>query len=262
MRRTNRLMGFLALLLLVLNARAEPATQLNQLTIITEDYPPYNYLHEGQITGHAVALLLAASQLAGSPIQRADIDVKPWARGYHEVLNGSRSLLFSTSRSPAREHLFKWAGPIVEEHIALVAKKSRQFQVSSVAQLKTLRFGVVREDVSSHYLQPLGLAPSQIAQGNNVVSIARMLQADRIDIWPVAPDTANIILAKVNLNPDDYEVVAYLKSSALHYAFSKDVDDALVAQLQAALDQLRKTQPELFPTVNLDRLPLELPPIR
>lgn len=238
------------------------APQLNQLIYITEDYPPYNYLHDGKVMGQAVTLLVAASQLAGSPIEPDAIDVKPWARGYHETLNGSNRVLFSTSRSPNREKLFKWAGPIVEEHIALVAKKQRQFRITEVGQLKKLRFGVVREDVTSQFLEPLQLPPSQIAQGNSVVSIARMLQADRIDIWPVAPRTAEVILENIALNPSDFEVVAYLKTSALYYAFSKDVDDALVAQLQTALDQLRETQPHMFPASQLDRVPLELPPIR
>ena len=258
----NQIWQVIAILVLALSARAESATQLNQLIYITEDYPPYNYVEDGQLTGKAVTLLLIASRLAGSPVHLENIDVMPWARGYHETLNGKNRVLFSTSRSPAREQLFKWAGPIADEQIALIAKKSRQLNITSVEQLKGLRFGVVREDISSQYLEPLTLPSGQIAQGNNVHSIARMLQANRIDIWPVAPNTAKVILHKVGLNPDDYEVVAYLKASSLHFAFSKNVDDALVAKLQAALDELRQSQPHLFPTSYPDRLPLELPPIR
>ncbi|MBB3167334.1 substrate-binding periplasmic protein [Simiduia aestuariiviva] len=241
---------------------APPVAQLNQLVFISEDYPPYNHLEDGTASGWAVELLVAASVSMNSPVNKTDIQFKPWARGMHETLNGNRRVLFSTSRTPERESLFKWAGPIVEEHVALVAKKSRHLQVTSVEQLRPLRFGVVRDDVTNEFLAPLKLNSSQLALGNNVTSIARMLQANRIDVWPVAPATAWAILEKIDLKPGDYEVVAYLKASTLYYAFSADVDDALVAEFQDTLDQLRRTNPKLFPKSDLDLIPLSLPPIQ
>lgn len=248
-------------LTLSLAPRAAPSS-LQDLNFITEDYPPYNYLDKGVPKGEAVEILLAVSQLMNAPIERAKIQFKPWARGYHQVLTGSGQVLFATSRTPARESQFKWAGPIVQEHIALVAKKQRGFAINHISQLQALRFGVVREDVTSELLAPLNLRPNQVAQGNNVVSIARMLAANRIDLWPVAPATAWKILERIQLDPNDYEIVAYLKASTLYYAFSPDVDDQLIEEFQAALDQLRATQPSLFPAEHLDRVPLELPPIR
>jgi ABC-type phosphate/phosphonate transport system substrate-binding protein len=74
-----------------------------------------------------------------------------------------------------------------------------------------------------------------------------MLNAGRVDLWPVAPSAAALVLQHIGAQPDDFEVVAYLESAPLYYAISKDVSPSLVGQLQAALDQLRRQRPHLFP---------------
>lgn len=83
-----------------------------ELNYYTEDYPPYNYLKNGKVTGIAVETLnLVWEELGESPKK---ISLVPWARGYQKILNENDIVLFSTTRTPERENLFKWACPIAE----------------------------------------------------------------------------------------------------------------------------------------------------
>jgi polar amino acid transport system substrate-binding protein len=91
--------------------------------------------------------------IAGAKKSRADIKIWPWARGYETALKEKNTVLFSTTRTEARENLFKWVGPIMPSRIVLVAKKTEH-----QAKNKTI-------------------------QANSGVSVAKMLHADRVDMW-------------------------------------------------------------------------------
>ena len=102
---------------------AVSAQTVDDLTFITEDYPPFNFERDGKRQGIAVDALAEMLALAGARKTRADIKVWPWARGYETALKEKNTVLFSTTRTEAREGLFKWVGPIMPSRIVLVAKK-------------------------------------------------------------------------------------------------------------------------------------------
>ncbi len=77
------------------------------LSFITEAYPPYNFSDDNILRGIAVDLLVIASQQTPQPVQRSQIHLMPWARGYRTVLNTADTVLFSTTRTAERETLFK-----------------------------------------------------------------------------------------------------------------------------------------------------------
>lgn len=229
--------GIFSTLLVCLNA--VQATELNELNYITEISPPYNYRVDGELTGYAVELLLSATALAGRPIERQQINVQPWARAYRTLLEGPNCVLFSMTRTPEREALFKWAGPIGDDHVVLLAKKSLALDEGALGSLSGLRIGAIRNDVGELYLREQGLVNGQLILGVQPEHIAKMLVSDRLDLWAYDEYGARLTLGQIGADPDDYKVVRVLKSLQLYFAFSKDVDDRLVNEMQAAIDQLK-----------------------
>ncbi|UTA47192.1 transporter substrate-binding domain-containing protein [Simiduia sp. 21SJ11W-1] len=215
---------------------------MNELEYITENYPPFNYEEQGVLKGEAVELLIAATALAGSPITARDILMQPWARAFHNVLEGPNRVLFSTTRTPERENLFKWAGPIGSNHIVLVGKKSRNITLNDLADLNKYRVGAVRDDVGELFLRDLQLEKTIITLGVQPESIAKMLQSNRVDLWIYGESSAFNVLKRTGATPSDYTVVKVLKSLELYYAFSRDVDDRLVQELQAAIETIKGAQ--------------------
>ena len=61
-------------------------------------------------------------KVAGSQQTRGDIAFLPWARAYNLALNNKNVLLFSTTRTEAREALFKGVGPILKSNFVLFAR--------------------------------------------------------------------------------------------------------------------------------------------
>ncbi len=215
----------------------QPST-LSSLRYITEHSPPYNYLEDGVLKGPAVDLLLAATARAGSPITRGSILVQPWARAYRNALEGPNTVLFNTIRTEERETLFKWAGPTGTEKYVLVARRAQSIQITKPADIFQYRVGAVREDVGEAYLRELGVPARAITLTSSVDNLGKMLKANRIDLWAFGEDGWRQSLTDSGIDVDDYEAVYLLKKNDYFFAFSLDVDDALVKRMQWAIDAI------------------------
>ncbi len=82
------------------------AADITGLKYMTEIYPPFNFEKNGQLQGVAVDFLKEVWKEIGIPEQK--IEILPWARAYNLVQKTPNTVLFSTTRSEARENLFKW----------------------------------------------------------------------------------------------------------------------------------------------------------
>jgi polar amino acid transport system substrate-binding protein len=238
-RARARLLAFVAAALACVPAAAQ---SVDDLVFITEDYPPFNFERDGRRLGIAVDVLEEMLVQAGAKKTRADIRVWPWARGYETALKEKNTVLFSTTRTEAREHLFKWVGPIMPSRIVLVAKKQRAIQIKSADQIKqsAYKIGVVREDIGGQLLANLGVNKDRTVQANSGVSVAKMLQADRIDMWAYGAPVIMWNLKELGYPADAYEEVFTLtESQHYYYAINKDTDDRVVEKLQSALEQVK-----------------------
>lgn len=237
----GRILAAIVLAMIMVPAHSQT---IDDLTFITEDYPPFNFERDGKRQGIAVDTLAEMLALAGAKKSRADIKVWPWARGYETAQKEKNTVLFSTTRTEAREHLFKWVGPIMPSRIVLVAKKKRGIRITSVGDINTARYkvGVVREDIGGQLLDKMGAGKERLVLANSGVSLAKMLQADRIDLWAYGAPVIMWNLKELGFHAADYEEVFTLTESQHYYfAVNKETDDALVARLQAALEQVKSS---------------------
>lgn len=211
------------------------------LSFITEAYPPYNFSDDNILRGIAVDLLVIASQDTAQPVQRGQIRLMPWARGYRTVLSTPNTVLFATTRTTERERLFKWAGPIAATRVVLLARKVDKIRIQSSADLQRYRIGVIHEDIGEQSLLALGVAKQQLQISANADALSRQLHAGRIDLWAYEENVARWFLRNANLDQDDFESVYLLQQGELWYAFNPQVSDEKIQQLQKALDKLRNT---------------------
>lgn len=211
------------------------------LSFITEAYPPYNFSDDNILRGIAVDLLVIASQDTAQPVQRGQIRLMPWARGYRTVLSTPNTVLFATTRTTERERLFKWAGPIAATRVVLLARKADKIRIQSAADLQRYRIGVIHEDIGEQSLLALGVAKQQLQISANADALSRQLHAGRIDLWAYEENVARWFLRNANLDQDDFESVYLLQQGELWYAFNPQVSDEKIQQLQKSLDKLRNT---------------------
>ncbi|WP_319583816.1 transporter substrate-binding domain-containing protein [uncultured Pseudodesulfovibrio sp.] len=214
------------------------------LTFYTANVPPYTYTDEsGRFTGLSVDLDRAILDMAGMPVNDADIRHINWARAYQTVLTTPNTALFSLARTPVREGLFKWVGPLAVIPIGLIARKSSKLTVDRNTDLSRYRIAVVRGSAPSDEVQRLyGLSSSQLAKVSNAASQIRMLEAGRVDMIAQSEILAFTVIQELGFDLEEYEMVHVLVRDDLYMALNRDVDDKVVDKLQSCLDTLRKTE--------------------
>ncbi|WP_409523659.1 substrate-binding periplasmic protein [Nitrincola sp. MINF-07-Sa-05] len=219
------------------------AVEIDDLTFVTEEYPPVNFQQDGRLQGISVDMLEAMLIHLNAEARREDIQYLPWARGYEMVQRLPNTVLFATTRTDAREKLFKWVGPIVLSRNVLLARRDSELSVSSIDDLngQALQIAVIREDVAEQLLLEYGTEPDLVRWVASNDSAARMLHAGRIDLWAYGEDVALWRMRELGYETEEFEVVHVLDESPLYYALHPDTPDEIVNSLQGALDQLRES---------------------
>jgi polar amino acid transport system substrate-binding protein len=218
-----------------------PAQTVDDLTILTEEYPPFNFTVDASRQGIATDALIEMLKLSGSNQTRADIGFQPWARAYNLAVNHENVLLFSTTRTEAREELFKWVGPILKSKFVLFARKDAELKISSISEIneRKLRVGVVLHDVGEQMLLSQGLEKSRLYRYNHGTHMVKMLHNNRIDLLAYGQIATRWFLLDQGYDPTDFEEVYFLQKSDYYYALNSKTDDRIVEQLQTAFDQIR-----------------------
>ena len=114
-----------------------------ELTILTENLPPLNYVDNGVLVGPSVEIVREIQRRVGS---EEPIQVYPWARAYKMALEEENVVLFGMTYTKVREDKFKWVGPLATKRDILVAKKGSGIKISRLEDAKKVgRIGTLRD---------------------------------------------------------------------------------------------------------------------
>jgi len=209
------------------------------LNFITENYAPFNFKEGGILQGSAVEILLRMFAVAKSSKTADDVEVLPWSRGYRLAQTEKNTVLFVTTRTAARENLFKWVGPLLPTKISIIAKKAKKFRLNGLDELSKYRIAAVRDDIGELLLKTNGVDPNSIFPTRSSENAAKIVAYGRVDMWAYEENVAMWNLKALGESADDYEVLWVLEEGDVYFAVQKDTDDALVRALQDALDQVK-----------------------
>lgn len=220
---------------------ALPSSNIDDYKMLTELYPPYNFVLNGKLSGVSIDILEEVLKDMGSKKNTESIEVNPWSRAYNEVQKKENIMIFSTTRIPEREELFKWVGPIIHTNVALFAKKKSKIIINSPQDIEKYKVGVVIDDVADLVIRGLIKDQSKILSSREVKYITLQLQSDRVNL--IGFETKGLMweITELGLNPEDYEQVFVLKESDLYFTFSKQTPNSLTNKMQISLDNIKKT---------------------
>ena len=121
------------------------------LTLVTEDYPPFNMQQNGstEISGIATDKVRQLMQRAG---EKYTLRLLPWSRAYQMGQRDPDTCVFSTTRTAEREALFKWVGPLVKNNWTIFARADDTRHPKTLEELRTYTLGGYRNDAVAEYL--------------------------------------------------------------------------------------------------------------
>lgn len=219
----------------VVPAGADPM----KFTYLTEDYPPFNYSENGLANGVSVDILENLFKTGGLSIDRSVIQVQPWAPSYEKVLKTTNTMLFSMVRTPERESLFKWVGPIAPHTEIVISLKTSDVQIKDLADLNDYFTGVVDGYSSLNTLMNGGVMRVNIVIYANLAEMYKALLNREVQCISTSQAGHNLIIQALGYSPGDFGPSFTVHTDELYYAFNIETTDEIITDFQGHLDALK-----------------------
>lgn len=205
------------------------------LTLTTEDYPPFN-MQDPQtqaLSGIATDKVVELMRRAHEPYTLA---LYPWSRAYLMAQQGQDTCVFSTTRTPEREHLFKWVGPLVKNDWVVYARADDVRHPKTLDELRPYVLGGYQNDAVGVFLKAQGF---KVDLSNFDVQNVQKLAYKRIDFWATGELLGQYLIAR-NGYKDQIVPLFTFKHAELYLACNRAADPALMARLNHILQEMDK----------------------
>ncbi|WP_215779147.1 ABC transporter substrate-binding protein [Paludibacterium sp. B53371] len=210
-----------------------PVLAAERLTLATETYPPYNMLDDkGQVSGVSTEIVRQLLQSAGIDFS---VGLYPWSRAILMARIQPNTCVYSMSRTPEREALYKWVGPLVYNDWVLFAIKQSSHPTLTDA-LRNSRIGSYKGDAIVDWLTERGF---NVDVANSDDLNPRKLMLERIDFWATGKLIGQYWLRRQGLQ-DRIEPVLTFNRTEMYLACQRDMPDALIADLNQRLQAMYK----------------------
>ncbi len=127
----------------------------DDLIYMTEEYPPFNFLEDGELKGITIEILKLLWMEMG--VEEQPVKLYPWARGFNYIQKYDNHVLFAMSRTEDREDLFKWVGPVFNVEIVLIGLSEKDYNISSLKDLDKYKIGTLNNDAAEQLLENKGV---------------------------------------------------------------------------------------------------------
>lgn len=225
-----------SVLWLVAGAAAAAAPQL---TLLTEHAPPTSMLDNGNIGG-AGNVIGSGSDKVREVMARTGVaytmEIQPWKRAYTTALERPDTCVFSTTRLPGRERLFKWIGPTESADWVLLGRADRHYTLKSLDDARQMRIGTYNGDARDAYLSERGM---HVDPAQSDVLNPRKLLEGRIDLWAASMRRGSAMLQQNGWEGRIVPVLVF-RQVDVYLACHRSVPDALVKKMNAALAAMHR----------------------
>ena len=211
------------------NVQAAPS----QLYISTEASPPASMIDGRTVVGSSTEKVREIMARSGI---RYRIDLLPWKRAYTSAVRHDNACVYSTTRTPERENLFRWVGPLDEAQWVLLALADRDYQFKSIEDARGLRIGTYHGDAREDYLRSRGF---KVDSAHNDLINPQKLLLNRIDVWAASLRRGSHTLEQ-NGWSDSIVPVLTFRTVQVYLACNKAVPEATAVRMQDALDAMER----------------------
>ena len=206
------------------------------LQLMTEEYPPITFLHQGRPAGFVTDMV---REIAARLKYADNIRLTSWKNAYNMALLHPNVVLFSAERTPEREALFQWVGPVGQNRSILYARKGANIKVGSFDEAKALPAIATTTDwFTEQHLKREGF--SNLVSSKEPTENVRQLMSGDVQLSIFTDITIPEIAAEAGYSMDDLEPVLTVSETDFYIAFSSDTPPEVVTQWQQKLDELKQ----------------------
>lgn len=208
------------------------------ILVVTEEWPPFNYMEDGKITGFSTELVTRILKIMNKEYK---IRMLPSMRTTHLLNTRPKTIMFSMFRTPERDLIYKWVGPLCDGSIFFYKRRDRTIKIESLEDIKKVNRVACRQE---------GLIPKLLLKkgftnldktATNSLQIYEKLLRGRCDLAISDTDLGVAYSLKQLNTPMDVveKIPIKIYEAELYIAFSRDIPDKDIQQWQSALDKLK-----------------------
>lgn len=236
------ILTYRTLVIIVLIFTQGIAAEKNTADFVVEagssDWRPYAYEEDGVVKGSAYKIAKDVFERAGIPLH---YEIQPWARVYHFGLTRKNYMIGGLGRTPKREKLFHWVGPVSAGFdIYFWQLKSNPIQIESIEELKKHTIGVKRATYFEDFVELKEFDKNKIQAVSEVEQLLKMAQLKRISFFLLNKKRLLEEAKRINLDPNLFEKVFFAFNVTDYMAMNLDTDPELLEKLQNAYKELEK----------------------
>ncbi len=208
-----------------------------RLTVSCSDWKPYFY-EEGE------TLKGSAYEIATGVMEKTDIPTRyrilPWKRVYESGLKQENFMIACLGRTPTREKLFQWIGPVTKGNDYLFYKlKDSPVSVNTIEDLKKYRIGVLRGGHQNDFIDQNGLKESAhpVAETSQLLKI---LLKGRVQFLLNGEEDMMAHVKTQNLDMGQFEKALFAYRVAAYLALSNNTSQEAAKKVRNAYQALSK----------------------
>lgn len=207
--------------------------------ILAEDFPPFQYEKDGELKGSSTAVVKEILKEMGQ--DDSNISIESWSIAYDLTQNEDGHILYSMFRTPEREELFKWVGPITVESNSFYKKSGSTIEITSFDDAKLLStIGVGKAQASQILLETEGFENLEVYEEESY--IYQELIDGNVELIPSDNTVFPFRLKELGIELSEIEKTDIeLYENELYIAFSKSTSDDIITNWQNTLDNMKAT---------------------
>ena len=212
------------------------------LQIITENYPPLNYIENGTLQGISVDLMELAFERLDIPVNRSSFQVLLWSEGYTRALNTPNTVIFSTARLPERESQYLWAGPLVSD-LKVLFSHALAHPVDK-NDISGLRIVAITNDSGIGYAIEAGADREKIILVPTPEEAVHMIENGTADAWSYGKMAGIRAIDTYADDPNMIVIGAEIGTIDDYVAFNLNTSAEFVDAIHSTLKELKQDRSE------------------
>lgn len=204
--------------------------------LVTEEYPPITFMKDGKPSGFVTDMV---REIAARQKIPDNIRLTSWKNAYNMALLHPKVVLFSAERTPEREKLFQWVGPVGKNSAMLYAKKGSGIRINSLEEAKAIgAIATTTNWFTEQHLKREGF--KNLRSSPDPRENVRQLMKGEVQLSIFTDITIPEIVRDAGYGMQDLEPVFTALQTDFYIAVSRDTPAAVVQAWQSTLDRMKR----------------------
>ena len=213
-----------------------PLEAADSFEIMTENYPPFNYVKNEKVGGAVTQVVKEIQQRIGD---QTPIQLYSWNKAYEIIKTKPNKVLFSMAKTAVRTPSFQWVGPIMLIEGFFFQHKDAKRAPKNLDDIKNNYIVGVRENSNIH-LNFIKEGYKHLVPLESTEAYYRGLYYRRVDLIVASSYNIPFRAKQYDLDPGQFQKTKISTNTGkLYIAFSYDTSDTIIQQWQNTLKQIQ-----------------------